>query len=601
MVKECFRKAGIFAGAVFILLGIFLFSCWLESSYGTQERSPGQAEGRNGGQEAAPGAEASSTPEAHAFLSVLPVSGAQNEADFISWWQSPADGKYYLFLPSFADPSSLRLILNGADEVTIDGRVCRDGALTALPEGEHKITCPDVSPSSPETGPLKEETLVVLQSAGTNTLFVTTDSGSLDYLHASKEHFEPGAVSVYDEKGTNLYAGRYEFLKGRGNASWLSNDKRSFQLRFQERIGLFGMEASRKWNLISNCFDPSLLRNHITYELADRIGLAYSPDSVFVDWYANGEYQGSYLLCERVEVDKNRVAVRDLEEETALVNKTDRLYDFPAVTLGEPGSRGSLKAFDIPDDPSDITGGYLLEMELNTEAEPRYSEEPSGFITNRGQAVVIASPAYASLAQAQYISSLYQEMEDAVMDSGGWNRDTLRYYAQYIDVDSFARKYMIEEISKNMDAQYTSQYFYKPNNKISRKFYAGPVWDYDMAWGCSGVRAGVDLEDPETFYANQYTYEGTLWYGLYQQETFVSYVKRTFHETVRPQLELIAYREIDSLSARLEKSALLNDYRWNLTENACREEKEAAYRQAVEQLKDFAGSRCQFLIREWDG
>lgn len=185
----------------------------------------------------------------------------------------------------------------------------------------------------------------MLCSSGVNTIYTHTASGSLDYLHTSKENYESGNALIVDEKGTVVYNDNLTELSGHGNSSWLMTEKRSFQLKFPEQVNLFDMGAARNWLLISNAFDPSLLRNYITYDLAKEIGLEYSPESVFVDWYADGEYQGSYLLCEKIEVEKDRVAIANLESDTQSVNKTQELYQFPHKEEGKQIPAAATKDF----------------------------------------------------------------------------------------------------------------------------------------------------------------------------------------------------------------------------------------------------------------
>lgn len=115
----------------------------------------------------------------------------------------------------------------------------------------------------------------------------------------------------------------------------------------------------------------------------------------------------------------------------------------------------STKGYLVEKEPEDLTGGYLMEIETSD----RYGLEASGFLTSRMQAVVFESPKYASHAQVAYVSGLYQDFEDAVFSPDGFSPYTGAHYSDYIDVDSFARKYLVEELVKNLDASYTSQFF----------------------------------------------------------------------------------------------------------------------------------------------
>ena len=96
---------------------------------------------------------------------------------------------------------------------------------------------------------------------------------------------------------------------------------------------------------------------------------------------------------------------------------------------------------------------------------------------------VLKNPIHASVEEIEYISSYMQEIEDAIMATDGINPTTGKHYSEYIDIDSWADKYIVEEISRNNGGGATSSYFYKPSDSVSKKVYGGPVWDYDKAYG----------------------------------------------------------------------------------------------------------------------
>lgn len=586
MVKEFFRKTGILLQLFLCLLVVAGIVFYLESSQTPAGRqAPGVTEAAD---EAENPAETTTLADCF-FVSAGTFSAGTSAAQVqhIRLWQDAADQTYYLFLPSYAS-SAIRLSFGVLGSGFLDGNSCKNGDRITLSAGTHLLESADGQSLS----------FRVLKSANINTLYTHTDSGSLSWLKASKDHIESGAALLVDADGRTVYSGNLAELSGHGNSSFLGTDKKSYQMKFPEQVDLFGMGSARNWLLVSNAFDPSLLRNYITYDLAREAGLAYSPEAVFVDWYADGEYQGNYLLCEKIEIGKNRVAIADLESDTEAVNQSEELYQFPPLSVGEENARGSYKGFSLQN-PSDITGGYLISLELNTDVEPRYSQELSGFVTYRNQAVVIKRPVCASLEQVEYIRDLYQAAEDAIMDESGFNPETGFYYTHYIDVESFALKYIIEELTKNMDAQYSSQFFYKDADSVSKRLYAGPVWDYDRAWGTSGTRVGIDLMDPETFYVNQYTYEGTLWYGLYQQESFRDQIKRSFGKKVLPCLEETLSTRIDTLATKLSDSALMNDYRWQVSGSTEETDRRNSYQEAVASVREFGEKRMEFLKREW--
>lgn len=240
--------------------------------------------------------------------------------------------------------------------------------------------------------------------------------------------------------------------------------------------------------------------------------------------YINGNFVGNYLLSEKVEIGKNRVNIRNLEKEVVSLNKNCNLADTDFF-MEQQGRLFSTKGYHIEKEPEDISGGYLLELETSD----RYGLEASGFLTSRMQPVVFASPKYASYNQVSYIAGLYQDFEDAVFSADGSNPYTGKMYYEYIDVDSFARKYLLEELVKNLDASFTSQYIYKYDDSISSKFYAGPCWDYDKSIAASGITEdGINLNDPKGLYAAVQEKESDIWYALYQHKDFRKTVAAIF-------------------------------------------------------------------------
>ena len=131
--------------------------------------------------------------------------------------------------------------------------------------------------------------------------------------------------------------------------------------------------------------------------------------------YANGQYIGNYLLTEKIEIDKERVNILNLEEQMELMNKEKALEEYEFF-MEQQGRLFSTKGYRIEKQPEDISGGYLLEIEVSD----RYGLEASGFMTSRMQPVVFSSPKYASYEQVSYIANRYQDMEYAsLLDHDG--------------------------------------------------------------------------------------------------------------------------------------------------------------------------------------
>jgi len=130
----------------------------------------------------------------------------------------------------------------------------------------------------------------------------------------SKEVYTKGTLSI-DCSGTEEYI-NFSFkdkplgVKGRGNASWNSTDKKSYRLKFDEKVSVLGMEPDKDWVLVSNYFDKSLIRNVVAHELAKQMeNLEYTPTHILVDLFINGEYRGVYTVADKIEVSDEKIDI----------------------------------------------------------------------------------------------------------------------------------------------------------------------------------------------------------------------------------------------------------------------------------------------------
>lgn len=226
-------------------------------------------------------------------------------------------------------------------------------------------------------------------------------------------------------------------IRFRGNGS-LSFDKKPYRIKWDEKHRVLDSPAkAKKWTLINNYGDKTLMRNMLAFELSRRFGMPYTPFCTPVDVFLNGEYKGNYQLCDQVEVNKNRVSIEEMDE---------------SCISGDA-----------------LTGGYFVEIDAYA------NDEPVHFYSKKGNPVTIKSPDEDVIQQAQrtYITDYFNQMEAAVY-SGSYNS-----YSRLLDVESFLRHFLIGELSGNTDT-YWSVYLYKPRGDA--QFHCGPVWDFDLAF-----------------------------------------------------------------------------------------------------------------------
>ena len=394
---------------------------------------------------------------------------------------------YTLFLPASADLTALTFRFDGGPLTLSAGGRSRTVAsgqpfdLTALCPG---LPADGVCALTLSRGS-RRLSLSVMVSQNIASLYLTSDDpahAGRYWVEETKGNKAAGQAVLLGPGGAVLYSGAVKQIKGRGNSTW-DYPKKPYQIKLAEKADLLeNGEAAKTWVLLANYYDESFLRNSMTYDLAAELGLAYSPGCRPVDLYYDGEYRGAYLLSEKTEVGEGRVEIHDLEGDFEAANPETADFDDLATAAGTNACGNSYQYVTGLNDPGDITGGYLLEIDFIDRAKT----EKSYFTTSNGYAVVSKSPEYLSQTAMEYISGFYQEFEDAVFN-GGVHPVTGRPYTDYADLDSLARCYLIFELSMNVDAYLSSTFFYKPAGE--EKLYAGPVWDYDSAYG------GTDLYD----------------------------------------------------------------------------------------------------------
>lgn len=460
----------------------------------------------------------------------------------VKWQYNPADGNYYLYCPTEGDPKEMAFWFSGAEECKIAGIAIKNGKSV------------NISSLLTHDKPLKVEvgqdlyTLVLMKSANIGSMYINTQSGTMDYIHLHLGNEEIGTMRMVDADGKELYNGDLAQIRGRGNATW-KMPKKAYQIKLPADCDLVGQGAgaAKTWLLLANFSDKTKVHNVVAYDMAADMGMAYTCRSAFVDLYCNSEYMGTYQLCEKVQVANERVEIVDLEKETESVNGGEKLKNFLKFGQGEDAP-GSQKGYEIPKNPEDITGGYLLELEL----KDRYADEKSGFVTQRGKCVVIKEPEHASREQVAYIANYFQEFEDAVFAEDGVNPTTGKRYTEYFDLTSLAQKYIMEELVKNFDTEKTSQFFYKPSDSESKVGYCGPVWDYDNSYDNFKPAA----RNEGLYAANNQKY---LFYEMSRQADFQNEVKKQWKESYLPLIEMLTEQKPAEDTALLKPLSYYHD------------------------------------------
>ena len=500
-------------------------------------------------------------------------------------WYMASDGNYYIFLPSSADRSNLTVWFTADEDVMCGETKLADGEATdVFANGDSfTLTCGTASYE-----------VKVLQASNSGTVYINTESGNMDAIHADKSHKEKGVIIILDENGNVQYDGKLSSIKGRGNTSW-QQAKKPYNIKLDKKTDLFGMGKNKSWCLIANATDKTMIRNQLMLDLAYSIGVDTTSLTKQTELYLNGKYAGLYLLTEKVDIGENRIDIYDLEGATEDVNDKD-LDEYKLAGKQNSQTWGTIKYADIPNNPSEITGGYLLEFEKIY----RYPDEASGFITDIGQAIVVKTPEYASKAQVEYISSYYQDFEDALYSATGYNSKG-KHYSEYVDVDSLAKMYIIQEFSAIFDGCSSSFFMWKD---VGGKLTAGPAWDYDNSIGSGQkntlINNGVHTAEPKLLFVQ------TSFIGNHAENRKGLLAQAFSHVDFRAKVQEIwagefsdyyptFYSNIDAYKNEIASSFVMNSVRWNsfsTTDVATIGNKQEAY---VKVIYDYVDIRYPFL------
>jgi hypothetical protein len=495
-------------------------------------------------------------------------------------WQEKQEGMYYLFLPSYADINHIQLKSPQSYVVRMSNISYTDSDL--LQNLALDTVC-DMSVLSRGNGRVLDSyKLTIIRSENLPAAFITSEN--ISELNKGTVSKASGTLTLITSTGNVDYRGALDAIQKHGSSTWKLL-KKPYDITLADRCGLLGMTASKKWVLQANYRDGSYLRNYIAFQTARMVGMAYVPDSRFIDLYIDGIYAGNYQLTETIEVGSSKVNINDLEKTTQTVNNQE-LSNFKSYSNGQ--QKGSL----IPINPPDITGGYLIEGSTVSDNDPY---DGDGFKTSSQKFFKIKAPAFITQAQVDYISTLMQEIETAIYSENGFNALTGKYYTDLVDIDSWAKMYLIDEIFQNPDGGIRSEFFYKDSDSVDSHVYAGPAWDYDASIG----NGSPWLVNPDIMMANRVS-----WYSkLYLYKDFYAELCRQYSEKFKPVVEELLESEIDDYEKILEKSAQMDYIRWSHAIHSVSQvtTDPNTLSSQIDYLKTYLRDRLKFLDSYWLG
>ena len=248
-----------------------------------------------------------------------------------------------------------------------------------------------------------------------------------DWLHNATIRIDAtvnGATStVYKQEGVKI--------KGHGNTTWTSYPKKPYTLKLPVQANFIGTGNTKRWVLLSNWMDRTLLRNDVAFEAARQTSLEWTPSGTFVNLYLNGEYNGIYWLGEKIHVEGSHFTC-------------DYLYSYD---LSDPNEHDFDTQHGHWKNATAIGG---IPVELKYPDRDNFSEQEFKQVIDRAKRALYA-------------------IEDAVMRGN--------QPSSVLDLNTLCDWYLINEVFTNNELIFPkSTFLYIKNGKL----FAGPVWDFDF-------------------------------------------------------------------------------------------------------------------------
>ncbi len=313
----------------------------------------------------------------------------------------------------------------------------------------------------------------------------------------------------------------------------------SVELRKTETIdtnaSLLGMPSNSDWILHAHYTDKSMMRNALTYSLAGKLG-TWAPRIRQCVVYLNGEYNGIYLLIERIKKDSLRVNISTLKE-------TDNSGD-------------------------EVTGGYIVKVDKtwNLTQSEYFTVFPETFFPNsRSYNFTYVYPK-ADRITPQQKSYLYNFLEsfETSLNSDKF-RDPETGFRKYINMGSFVDYQIMEELVNNVDGYRYSTFFYKDKITHGDKFHAGPVWDQDLCYGNENYYSWCLATSGWLYphYGPDESYTMHWWYRLMEDPFYVRAFVMRYRELRKGPLRTDAIMHfIDSTATYLGTEVDRNFQKW---------------------------------------
>lgn len=499
---------------------------------------------------------------------VVPVLSGLKVLDYYKY-----TGKYFIYFTEPEESAGYHVYIDDSETpvktITGSGSYISSEEMKGLTDGKHTLSVANTDDTGKESARISTE-FNISANNGTYSdipqIYIYTTGDITTEYHDTADV----TVSVIDKDGGS-YADIIDSgsnIKIRGNTT-ASAAKKPWNIKLSSKKSILGMDKGKKWCLLANSFDKSLMRNYLAYNFGLENGVTYTSQSRYAEVYINGTYNGNYLITEPVEAKTERVDVDayNADSDDILLELGTRYEEgvdhFTTSVLGT--------TFDVNDPEK---GDDLTDAEVD--------------------AKIVRVKEYLN----QFETALRSQNYDEIIN--------------YIDEDTFVNFYIVNELFKNVDFNFSSTRFYIKDGKI----YAGPLWDFDLS---SGNCKSSSYQD---YYVDGVSYKGFYcqsmnWYReLLKNETFYNKIKERYAQL---QYKIQNIYKVNS-AAQLSVDYLIKNYQnsfmrnymsvsalgagWELTNDDgysySAESGWTSWEQPIEFLRDWIENRNIWLCQQWN-
>ncbi len=457
-------------------------------------------------------------------------------------------------------------------------------------------------------------------------IYIDTKDGELPPQNDKSKKID-GNMYIQNNEFANkpVYSGKIT-LQGRGNTTW-QWEKKPYKIKLDAKTDLYGMGKSKKYALLANYQDESLLRNTTASLLSEELGLT-TMQTVWTDVILNGEYVGNYQLSEQVGIEKARVDMIDWEKEAE--DAADKIADANGFSKKQKSALEDQMTEDLTwlctdtidfegqnyvvsnhyNYSTDFTGGYLFESSEEYDEESKFKLNEVDLYDDEyvnpeaeyedSLKIMMKSPEFLNTNEEmwRYVQTYWKTFENAYKSDDGYTETAEGdrvHYTDLADFDSMVSYWLLMEIMGNDDARYKSRYIYKPQQGL---LTFGPPWDFDTGAGSILVRKDID-PSPTGWKVSNYNSEANFYREFLDDPFFMTAAAEKYWE-IRPYLESVIKPggQLEQNSDYLYESGLADAARWDRSVRWG--DYALGYEEDTEWFKEYMHERIQWLDEQFE-